>query len=77
MSKDHMQVRLARDVATIAETCAAVCAEAGYADSLLLCHGCGNVEAPIAGLLVVDEQEEAWALCAECLSAVPLLGAVA
>ena len=77
MSRDQMQVRLTRDVTTIAETCAAVCAEAGSVDSILLCHGCGDIEAPIAGLLVDDEEEEAWALCAECLSVVPLLGAVA
>ena len=72
-----MQIRLTRDIATIAETCAAACAEAGYADSILICNGCGNIEAPIAGLLVDDDDEQAWALCADCLRTVPLLGAVA
>jgi len=76
MSKDQIQVGLIRDAQTIAETCAAVCAAAGHADSILICNGCGNVEAPIAGLLVVEEHEEAWALCADCLRGVPLLGAV-
>lgn len=77
MSKGQMQVRLTRDRATIAETCAAVCAEAGYAGGILICHGCGEIEAPIAALLVVDADEEAWALCADCLGTVSLLGAVA
>jgi hypothetical protein len=73
MGKDQMQVRLTRDRTTIAATCAA----AGYTGSSLICHGCANVAAPITGLLVADADEEAWALCPDCLGTVPLLGAVA
>ena len=58
MSKGQMQVRLTRDRATIAETCAAVCAEAGYASDILICHGCGEIEAPITALLVVAADKQ-------------------
>jgi sugar (pentulose or hexulose) kinase len=76
MRKDAVQVGLIRDTHIIAETCAEICEQAGFANGLLICNGCGDIGANIAGLLVVDEDEEAWALCAECLSRVPLLGSV-
>jgi hypothetical protein len=71
-----MQVGLMSDPQVIAETCAEMCAALGEAHGILVCNACGNIEAPIAGLLVSNEHEEAWALCGECLRAVPLLGAV-
>lgn len=77
MSNDHMLVGLISDPETVAETCAAVCAAVGHAGSILICNGCGDIAAPIVALLILDDDEEAWALCADCLGEGPLLGAVA
>jgi hypothetical protein len=64
------------DPRAISETSAEMCAAVGQANGILVRNGSANIEAPIAGLLVIDETEEAWALCGECLRMVPLLGAV-
>ena len=56
---------------------AAISAEVRAIGSLLICNGCGDVEALIAGILVIDEIEEAWMLCGACLRRLPLEGAVA
>ena len=51
---------------------AQLCAEIGSAGRLLICHGCSEIEAVIVGLLVLDGDEEAWALCGLCIRKLPL-----
>jgi hypothetical protein len=53
------------------------CAEVSSSGSLLVCDGCRedgcrDIEAPIAGVLVIDHDEEAWALCGACIRRLPL-----
>ena len=43
---------------------------------LLICHGCGDVEALIVGFLVHEQCEQAWALCGPCVRKVPAYGAI-
>ena len=59
-----------------AETVAAICADIRSSGALLVCHGCGDIEALIAGFLVLADNEEAWSLCGACLRKLPLSGAV-
>jgi hypothetical protein len=49
------------------ETISRVRAETSSAGQLLVCHGCSDVEAAIVGLLVLDEDQQAWALCGTCV----------
>ena len=58
------------------ETIAQVCAEIGSAGRLLICHGCSEIEEVIVGLLVLDDEEEAWTLCGLCIRKLLLYGAV-
>jgi hypothetical protein len=58
------------------ETIAQVCAEIGSAGRMLICHGCSQIEAVIVGFLVLDDEQEAWALCGLCIRQPPLHGAV-
>ena len=71
MDDDLVDVFLVRDLATVT----AICAEVGDG-SLLVCNGCGDIEAPIAGVLVIDDAEEAWVLCGVCIRKLPFEGAV-
>ena len=52
---DLVDVGLIGDAATVA----AICAEVSSSGSLLVCNGCRDIEAPIAGVLVIDHHEEA------------------
>lgn len=70
---DLVNIGLVRDM----ETIAAICADIRVAGKLLVCHGCGDLEALIAGFLVLADDEEAWALCGACLRRLPLCGAIA
>ncbi|MGH7933636.1 MAG: hypothetical protein ACREQN_10780 [Candidatus Binataceae bacterium] len=72
MNADLMDVALINDAASVAT----VCAEARADGNLLICHGCGDVEALITGILVVDDTEEAWVLCGLCMRKLPLHGSV-
>jgi hypothetical protein len=63
------------DPRAIVETCAEVCAAVGKADCILVCNSCGNLKAPISGLLVSDGTRKPGRH-AEIACAVPLLGAV-
>ena len=73
MNNDLVDVGLIGDAATVA----AICAEVSSSGSLLVCNGCRDIEAPIAGVLVIDHDEEAWALCGPCIRKLPVEGAVA
>jgi len=66
-----MDVVFVRDMAAVT----AICAEVGDG-SLLVCNGCGDIEAPIAGVLVIDDAEEAWVLCGACIRKLPFGGPV-
>jgi hypothetical protein len=60
-----------------AETVVAVSDAIRSSGRLLVCHGCGDLEALIIGFLVIDGDEEAWALCGNCMRKLPISGAVA
>jgi hypothetical protein len=51
----------------------AICAEVGDG-TLLVCNGCGDIEALVAGVLIIDDAEEAWALCGARIRKLPLGG---
>jgi hypothetical protein len=72
MNAELMDVSLINDAASVAS----VCADALADGTLLVCHGCGDVEALIAGILVVDDAEEAWVLCGPCMRRLPLHGSI-
>jgi hypothetical protein len=63
-------------IITVAADLAALCAEITSEGCLLVCHGCGDIEAPIAALVVLYNDEEVWALCGACMRKLPLFGAV-
>jgi len=44
---------------------------------MLICHRCRNVKNIIAGVLIIHNRDEAWALCGPCLRKVPLEGQMA
>jgi hypothetical protein len=73
MKNNLVDVSFVADTATVADICADVAQEG----SLLVCNGCGDIEEPIAGILVIDDDQEAWALCGDCIRKLPLEGAVA
>ena len=73
MDNDLVDVSFIRDAATIAAISAEVSSDGGF----LVCNGCGDIEALIAGVLVIDEAEEAWALCGLCIRKLPLEGTAA
>ena len=72
MKSDLKDVRLIRDC----ETIAAIRSDVSSTGQLLICHGCGDVEALVVGFLVLDNNQQAWALCGTCLRKLPLHGAV-
>lgn len=55
-------------------TMAALSAELNALGGVIVCHNCDGFELPIAGLLVIEEDEEAWLLCGDCLGRLPLAG---
>jgi len=72
MKSDLMEVWLIRDC----ETVAALCSDVSSTGRLLICHGCGDVEALVVGILLLDNDQQAWALCGTCIRKLPLHGAV-
>jgi hypothetical protein len=44
---------------------------------LLVCHRCLDVSEVIAGILIMHESKEAWAVCGPCLRQLPLQGCLA
>ena len=73
MNKDLIDVRLICDAVALT----AICQEVGSSGALLVCNRCRNIEAPIAGILVIEKDMEAWALCGTCIRELPVEGAVA
>jgi len=71
MDDDLVDVVFVRDTAAVT----AICAEVGDG-TLLVCNGCGDIEALIAGVLIIDDAEEAWVLCGVCIRKLPFEGAV-
>lgn len=58
----------------VKETIAAICDEVCSQGRMLVCHACGDIEALIAGLLIIEEENnEAWALCGACMRKVLVL----
>ncbi len=60
MDNDLVGAAFVRDTAAVT----AICAEIGANGILLVCNRCGDIEAPIAGVLIIDDAEEAWVSCA-------------
>jgi hypothetical protein len=54
------------------EVVSAIFAQVNSLGRLLICDGCGDVEAVIMGFLVLDRIEQAWALCGACVRRIPL-----
>ena len=63
MKDDLVDVGLIGDAVAVA----AICQEVGAGGALLFCNDCRNIEALIAGILVIDKDKEAWALCGTCI----------
>lgn len=60
---DLVPVEVIEDALLIAH-CSAYARENG---ALLICHRCGEAEAPIVAILAMTHQDdEAWALCGPC-----------
>jgi hypothetical protein len=55
-------------------TMTALSAELNAIGDVIICHNCYGFELPIAGLLVIEQDEEAWLLCGDCLGRLPLAG---
>ena len=72
MNTDLLEIGIISDKKAIA----AICAELSSDGWLIACHACGDIEAPIASVLVIDEEDEAWALCGTCMRKMPIVGAV-
>ena len=72
MDNDLVDVVLVRDTAAVT----AICAEIGTDGTLLVCNGCGDIETLIAGVLIIDDAEEAWVLCGACIRKLPFEGTV-
>jgi hypothetical protein len=71
MNDDLVDVVLVRDTAAVTAMCSEV------ADgTLLVCNSCGDIEALIAGVLIIDDAEEAWVLCGACIRKLPFEGTV-
>lgn len=49
-------------------------AELNALGRVIICHNCDSIDLPIAGLLVIEQDEEAWILCGDCLKRLPLAG---
>jgi hypothetical protein len=58
------------------EIVTAVFAEMSSLGQLLICHGCDDLEAVIMGFLVLDQSEQAWALCGSCVRKLHLYGVI-
>jgi hypothetical protein len=67
MDNDLVDVFLVRDSAAVT----AICAEVGDG-TLLVCNSCGDIEALIAGVLIIDDAE----LCGACIRKLPFEGTV-
>jgi len=48
----------------------------GSIGSVLICNGCCDLEASIVALLVIEETQEAWPLCGECLRQLSPIGQI-
>jgi len=71
MDVDLVDVVFVRDTAALA----AICTEVGDG-TLLVCNSCGDIEALIAGVLIIDDAKEAWVLCAACIRKLSFEGTV-
>jgi hypothetical protein len=73
MKDDLVDVGLIGDAVAVA----AICQEVGASGALLVCNGSRNIEALIDGIVVIDKDKEAWALCGTYIRKVSVKGAVA
>lgn len=72
MKEQLIDVCLIRDNSTLN----ALTTEVGSIGQLMVCCGCRDLEARIEGVLMIEQEEEAWPLCGECLRRLPLAGAI-
>ena len=72
MDNDLVDVVFGRDMAAVT----AICAEINTDGTILVCNCCGDIEAVIAGVLIIDDVEEAWVLCGACIRKLPFEGTV-
>src|SRR5689334_11538012 len=63
MKNEYLDGALIQDLEVINE----IFADVLSLGQLLVCHGCDDLKAVIAGFLVHDRWEQAWALCEPCL----------
>ncbi len=71
MDDDLIDVVFVRDTAAVNT----ICTEVGEG-TLLVCNGCGDIEALITGVVIIDDAEEAWVLCGGCIRKLPFEGTV-
>lgn len=55
---------------------AAVSADFRSLGGMMICNGCGDLDTPIVALLVIEQDEEVWPFCGECLQRLPLAGPI-
>jgi hypothetical protein len=72
MKSDLVDIALIRDL----EIVAAICADIRSGGRLLICHGCADIEALIMGFVVLDNGDQAFALCGACMGKLPVHGAI-
>jgi hypothetical protein len=68
-----IDVKLIHDHSTLT----ALSAELNSLGGVLICNGCHDVEALVTGIIVFEQDEEAWPFCGECLRRLPLAGSLA
>lgn len=72
MKEQLIDIGLIQDSSTLN----ALNTECSSLGALLVCSGCCDLEALIEGVLMIEQAEEAWPLCGECLRRLPLAGAI-
>jgi hypothetical protein len=73
LDNDLIDIEVMVDREGLADLSAVICSEG----ELLVCHRCRDVDAIIAGIVVMREVEEAWVLCGPCLREIPVQGCLA
>jgi hypothetical protein len=70
---DLIDVEILNDQASLADLADLL----GEDGDMLVCHRCLDADEIIAAVLLIREEEEAWALCGSCLRQLPLQGQLA
>jgi hypothetical protein len=73
LDNDLIDIEVMVDREGLAALSAVICSEG----QLLVCHRCRDVDAIIAGIVVMREVEQAWVLCGPCLREIPVQGCLA